>query len=199
MNEIPSIPNWLSQLQAGQSEAIQHLWENFAEKLLQVASGKLRGTPRGNAVDSEDVLASVFESIWDASREGRLCQISNVDELLWLLLAMTRRKCIDHSRRINATRRGGGKQIYSLDDGETFFAEIVAAPPDPQYVRDLEEHYLWILNQLPDPILQRVAVLKIEGVSIEEIATSLQIAVSTVQRKIKIIRKIFNEKLRDDG
>jgi len=195
MTDIPSIPDWLTQLQAGDANAIQKVWAVFAEKLLSVATSSLQVSTRGHVTDGEDILVSVFESVWEASRKGRLKDLKNIDELLWLLLAMTRRKCIDHTRHNNAIRRGGGRQIYSLSDAEAFFAEIVTIPPDPRYAIDLNEHYLWILEQLPGKILKEIAVRRIEGDSTDEIAADLQIAPSTVQRKLKIIRRIFKENL----
>jgi len=197
MTDFPSIPDWLTQLQAGDANAIQEVWAAFAEKLLSVATSSLQSSTRGHATDGEDVLVSVFESVWEASRKGRLKDIKNIDELLWLLLAMTRRKCIDHTRRNNAIRRGGGRQIYSLNDAEAFFAEIVITPPDPRYALDFNEHYLWILDQLPGEILKEITVRRIEGNSTDEIAADLRIAPSTVQRKLKIIRRIFKEKLQN--
>lgn len=198
MNDVPSIPEWLLQLQMGEKEAIQKVWEAFSDKLLQVASGQLLQLgSRPSFSDGDDILASVFESIWEASRQGRLKSITNVDELLWLLLAMTRRKCIDHTRRMSSARRGGGKAPYSLNDAKGLFAEIVVAPPDPEYASDLDEHYLWILEQLPDPTLRKVAVLRMEGLSMEETAAEMRLALSTVQRKLKIVRRIFKEKLQN--
>jgi RNA polymerase sigma factor (sigma-70 family) len=197
MSDVTDIPQWLQQLQQGDAAAMQRLWDGFYERLHAAVERQLEFVSP-QLVEGEDVVVSVFESVWDAVQGGRLNRVADVDELLWVLLAMTRRKCIDHLRRSRANRRGGGKHPISLDGPAQCFAQIVADEPDPQYLAALNDQYQAILQQLNDATLRQITVLKIEGFRNDEIAQQLSVAESTVNRKLRIIREIFHQELRKE-
>jgi hypothetical protein len=54
MNAEGSVTLWLQRLGAGEQAALQHLWERYFTRLLEVARKRLRGAPR-QAADEEDV------------------------------------------------------------------------------------------------------------------------------------------------
>jgi DNA-directed RNA polymerase specialized sigma24 family protein len=49
------------------------------------------------------------------------------------------------------------------------------------------------LDSLPDPTLREVARLRMEGQTNEEIAARLGCVVRTVERKLEVVRKLWNE------
>jgi RNA polymerase sigma factor (sigma-70 family) len=177
---------------------MQTLWNAFFERLLKTADKRLKFT-QILTVEGEDIVASVFESVWEAAQAGRLQNVANIDELLWVLLAMTRRKCVDHLRRAQAERRGGGKQPLSLDGPAALFTEIVSAEPDPQYMAVLNDQYQQILKKLGDPVLRQIAVLRIEGFRLDEIAQQSGLAESTIRRKLRIVRRLFQDEMKQDS
>ncbi|SFJ50352.1 RNA polymerase sigma factor, sigma-70 family [Planctomicrobium piriforme] len=191
------LTEWLQKLKAGDAQAMQQMWQHFFEQLRNVADNRLNHLFNAG-VDGEDVAASVFESLWRAAAEGRLAHVQDVDELLWMLLAMTRRKCIDSKRRQMAYRRGGGRTILSLGDSANLFREIVTPEPDPEYLVALNDEFQRVLSKLKDPVLQRIAVLRIEGYTFDEIATLLGLALATIRRKLRLIRQTYRAELDND-
>lgn len=190
MNDANTISQWLRELSNGDADAMQRMWDTFFDRLVQVADEQLK-IASTNFVDGEDIAASVFESLWRGAREGRFKTVTKVDELFWLLLAMTRRKCIDQSRRSQALRRGGRQPTQSLDlSPNGLFLQVVSQGPDPQYVTTFNDELEQFLSKLNDRLLQQITVLRVEGYTVAEIALRLDVAESTVRRKLNIIRRV---------
>lgn len=194
-----SISRWLNALHDGQADAFQALWERYFEGLVAVADKHMRTAPTV-LTDGEDVAASVFESIWSGVRAGRFKKVKDLDDIWWLLVTMTHRKCIDHIRRDEAEKRGGGRPPLSIErDPEKLYNLLVSQQPDPQYVVSMNEQYQRALAILDDSKQRRIAVLRVEGHTIAEIATDLRVAEATVIRKLKIVRQFWGNELRDDS
>lgn len=196
-----SISEWFGRLKAGEAEAAQKLWDRYAEKLLRVAKLRLNGSPCGVA-DEEDVALSVFGSIFRGAADGRFEQILTRDELWWLLLSVTKRKVVDHIRREAAQKRHvpgahmerrRAKGIpqpwsFSLDD-------LVSSSPTPDFVVALEEESKRLLDKLRNDQLRKIAVLRIEGYPVAEIASKMNIGQRAVERKLQLIRDTWKREL----
>ena len=151
--------------------------------------------------DEEDVVLSVFGSIWRGAIEGRFTNISNRDELWWLLLGITKRKAVDHIRRETAQKRylqtrsdsqratpAAESDIYSLDD-------LVSSTPTPEFLVSLEEQYTRLLGLLRDDHMREIVSLRIEGRTIAEIAQRMSIGQRAVERKLQLIREKWKREL----
>lgn len=198
MSENSSISGWLRELQNGDAAAMQHLWDRYFDKLVRVADQHLK-LASTQLVQGEDIAASVLESVWRGAQLGRFREVANVDELLWILLAITKHKCIDQARRSNAQRRGGNQSKVSLSpDPNGLYLEIVSQDPDPQYIAAFNEVCERIIEQLDDRVLQQITIDRLEGFTIAEIAQRIELAESTVRRKLSIIRKVCQRELKND-
>jgi len=196
-----SISEWFGRLKAGEAEAAQKLWNRYSEALLRIAKLRLGKSPCGIG-DEEDVALSVFGSIFRGAAEGRFGQISTRDELWWLLLSITKRKAVDHIRRETAQKRRGqfgesedhwragdkASWRYSLND-------LVSSNPTPDFLVALQEQYARLLDALRNDQLRYIAVLRIEGHSVAEIATKVDIGQRAVERKLQLIRDKLKREL----
>jgi DNA-directed RNA polymerase specialized sigma24 family protein len=81
---------------------------------------------------------------------------------------------------INA--RGPGSGIHTLD------SMLRCRRPDPAFAALVSDHVQWLLRQLEDDQLRAIALLKLEGCTNPEIARQLGCAVSTVERRLRLIR-----------
>jgi DNA-directed RNA polymerase specialized sigma24 family protein len=197
-----SVTHWISQLKAGERAAAQPLWENYYRQLVERTRRKLSGTPR-RAADEEDVALSAFDSFCRAAEHGRFPQLHDRHNLWQLLVVITDRKARDlikHERRL---RRGGGRVLdeAALErapaaEGGSPLAEILSQEASPAFIAQVAEECRRLLGLLGDAELQRVAVLKMEGWTIEEIAAQLALVPRTVQRRLQLIRKIWQQELR---
>lgn len=200
-NSIDSISEWLVGLKAGEAEAAQKLWDRYSQELLRVAKQRLGASPRRMG-DEEDVALSVFGSVFRGVAEGRFENISNRDELWWLLLTITNRKSVNHIRRETAQKRfdraeqpghGARRAVsarFSLND-------LVCSSPTPDFLAALQEQYLRLLDVLRNDQLREIAILRIEGYNVAEIAHKLAISRRAVERKLQLIRAQWRRELFD--
>lgn len=193
---VSSVSEWVQRLTEGDAEAAQQLWDRYFGKVLECAEQRIRNCPPG-VISAEEIAASVFESIWRGAQEGRFDRVQNRDELWWLLLALTRRKAASHIRRETAQKRGGATHTQSLSgsNGKAIFESLVCDEPTPEYLIAMEEEYERLLTILRDEKSRRIAVLKLEGYSNNEICEELDIAPATVARKVRLIRDTWAREL----
>jgi RNA polymerase sigma factor (sigma-70 family) len=194
-----SVTVWFSQLRAGepagQSDALEKLWEEYAERLFKLARARLEAAPRQLA-DEHDIVNSVFFSLCRGAQEGRFQQLRNRDELWWLLLAITKRKVVDHTRRELALKRGGGavdcESDLARDGSERIVLEqLVASTPTADLLSALDEEHRRLLALLPDDRLREIALARVEGYTVQEIAERLEISKRSVERKLDLIRQAW--------
>jgi DNA-directed RNA polymerase specialized sigma24 family protein len=195
-----SVTTWIGRLQAGDHAAAQPLWERYFLRLVGLARKKLGDAPR-RAADEEDVALSAFDSFCRGAGGGRYPQLSDRDDLWRLLVMLTAHKALDLVRHEHSQKRGGGAV---LDEG-AFAApadsagaargleQIVGAEPTPEFAAQVAEEYRLRLEQLGDDELRTIAVAKMEGHSNEAIAARLGCAVSTVERRLALIRRTWEE------
>jgi DNA-directed RNA polymerase specialized sigma24 family protein len=192
MSSEGSVTHWLTQLQAGDAAAVQPLWERYFSRLVGLARQKLQGRPRG-AADEEDVALSAFDSFCRAAERGCFPQLGDRDSLWRLLVVITARKAAHLARDEGRHKRGGGAVVDATEAAR--LDEVLGPEPTPAFAAQAAEEYRRLLALLGDADLQRAAVLKMEGYTVEEIATQLGRESRTVKRWLQLIRQIWEKEL----
>lgn len=193
MSSEGSVTRWLGQLKAGDPQAAQQLWERYFQRLVGLARKKLRGAKR-QAADEEDVALSAFDTLCRGAVKGRFPRLEDRDNLWKILVLLTARKAWHQVRDEGRYKRGG--KVVSLADTpspeeESGLDGFCSRDPAPEFVAQLAEEYNLLLARLNDPELEAVAVWKMEGYTNEEIAAKLDYTVRTVERKLRIIRGLW--------
>jgi DNA-directed RNA polymerase specialized sigma24 family protein len=194
-----SVTYWVRQLKAGDQAAVQKLWEGYFQRLVGLARKKLQATPR-QAADEEDVALSAFDSFCRRAGEGRFPQLLDRDDLWQLLVMLTTRKASNLAQHERRQKRGGGKVRHAsalpsaaLADEGAVFANLIGREPDPEFAAQVAEECRHLLEQLEDEELRAVAVWKMEGHTNAEIAAKLNRSPGTVERKLRLIRSIWEK------
>jgi DNA-directed RNA polymerase specialized sigma24 family protein len=201
MSSSESISDWIGQLKAGDQAAVQQLWERYWQQLVALARRKIRGNRR-RAADEEDVALSVFDSLCRGAARGRFPLLSDRNNLWGLLIVLTSRKAadqIDHERR---HKRGSGavrgESAFVGLDGSARSAggldHLMGSEPTAAFAAEAAEECERLLGLLK-PELRSVAVWKMEGYTNGEIAARLGSALATVERKLRMIRGIWQQEL----
>ena len=201
MSSDESVTGWIGQLKEGNDEAAQQLWNRYFQKLVRLARARLGGFRR-RAVDEEDVALTAFDSFCRGAGNGRFPKLSDRNELWHLLIVITARKVIDVRQHEKRQKRGGGdvrgESAFLDAAGESELnagIELVVGPePTPAFAAEVAEQARRLLEALPNQVLRDVAVWKMEGDSVEEIAERLGCSTRTVDRKLDVIRSIWKEK-----
>jgi DNA-directed RNA polymerase specialized sigma24 family protein len=194
-----SITVWIQQLKAGDREAVQHLWEVYFQRLVHLTRHLLQGVPR-RAADEEDVALSAFDSFCRGAEGNRFPQLLDRDDLWQLLVVIAARKASNLRRSERTQMRGGGhvQNLSALAGGEATelgpaFAQLISREPDPEFAAGVADACRHLLQQLDSEELRSVAVWKMEGYRNEEIAAKLDCAVSTVERRLRVIRTLWGK------
>jgi DNA-directed RNA polymerase specialized sigma24 family protein len=183
-----SVTHWIRLLEAGEHEAAQPLWERYFSSLKALADRKLGGRPPAIA-DAEDVALSAFDSLCLGLRRGRFPQLEDRDNLWKLLVVITARKAAHLLRDQHSQKRGGlagNADAIPLD-------EIIGPAPRPDFAAQISEEYERLLAVLPHDDLRRIAGWKLEAYTNAEIAAKLGCARRTVDRKLRLIRGLWEE------
>jgi DNA-directed RNA polymerase specialized sigma24 family protein len=182
----------LVRIKEGDPAAAQQLWESYFEKLVALARARLQAKVR-RVSDEEDVALSVFESFCRRAGEGQYPKLQDRDDLWQLLFVMTVRKSINLARREGTKSRGGGR-VQTFSDLEGLELDLVReADPTPALAAQVVEECQRLLKLLGDETLRSVALWKMEGFTIAEIAARLGCVDQTVKRKLRVIRQLWAE------
>jgi DNA-directed RNA polymerase specialized sigma24 family protein len=165
------------------------------------AHAKLAGVPR-RAADEEDVALSAFDSFCRAAEQGRFPQLHDRNDLWQLLVVITDRKAGALARLERRQKRGGGKVLGEAAlrgaDGaadDSPLGQIIGQEPSPEFAAQVAEECRRLLEALNDAELQAIALRKMEGYTVEEIAEQQAVVPRTVKRKLQLIRRIWEQEL----
>jgi DNA-directed RNA polymerase specialized sigma24 family protein len=191
MSSPGSVTAWVAALGAGDPLAAQQLWEGYFRRLVGLARHKLGGRPRA-AADEEDVALSAFDSFCRGAAGGRFPRLSDRDDLWQLLVLLTARKACRLVRHEGRQKRGGNavRHLSALAEGDAGVAEAVGREPTPEFAAKVAEECRRRLEAL-DEGLRAVALAKMEGYTNPEIAARLGVVERTVERRLRLIRKLW--------
>lgn len=200
-----SVTMLIQQLHAGTPEAAEQLWNRYFPQLLQVARNRLKGARYASA-DEEDVALSAFKSLCIGAQEGRFPHLSDRDSLWSLLVSITAHKSVDLIRRENRQKRGGTGA--AKDGGERVPAEPVPLSSveeqeaDPEFAALIGEQFELLvskLDQADDADLLTIAIARMVGESTSDIADRLQCTRRTIERKVQLVRHLWEEEIDTDS
>ncbi len=195
MSVDEDVTAWLDGLRQEDSVAVRQLWERYYQRLLDLASRRLPGNIRRD-FDEEDVALSAIDSLCRGIAAGRFPDLADQDSLWALLIVITKRKCRARIRRHTAQKRGGGKtqgeSAFDVKSGGGISGEI-GQEPSPEFAAQMTEEVALLLERLEDDVTRQLAVLKLEGYTNQEAAQQLKCSLTTVERRLRLIRKTWSQ------
>ncbi len=199
--EDGSVTCWIDQLKAGDPAAAQPLWERYFQRLVGLARVKLSPRLRAGAgSDEEDAVLSAFQSFFQGAAQGRFPRLDDRHDLWRLLVTITARKAADQIERARTLKRGGGRLLdeAALDgpDPERRVGGLDQLPgpdPTPEFAVMVAEQSQHLLDLLGDEALRSIAVWKLEGYTVKEIAQRLDRSERMVAYKLELIRLRWEE------
>ena len=190
-DQTHSVTLFIERVKAEDPEAAGQIWQRYFERLLPLARSKLKALSH-RAVDEEDILVSVFDRFFNAAKQNRFAKLQDRDDLWQILLVLTERKVADTYRRSLAQKRSGG----SADQNEARQAgagvsDMADPEPSPEFVVLFNDNLARALHRLGETSTREVAILRMEGCQNREIAQQLEISLSSVERKLRVIREVW--------
>ncbi len=191
----------LQKVRVGDEAATAVLWETYFQQLVRIAAKRLPINLRRSG-DEEDIAISAFHSFIAGVRRDQFPELSGPDNLWGLLITLTSRKSQAHLRRQTRQKRGGGnvrgESVFVDRTGDLKGAGIggVSGGEQPADVHaELAEACDVLLDQLDDEQLKQIAIMRMDGYLVDEIAKRLELSKRAVERRLQLIRRIWSEEL----
>jgi RNA polymerase sigma factor (sigma-70 family) len=194
--ESHSVTRWIERLQADDPRAASALWERFVERMLAVARRQLGDAPR-RVADEEDVVLAAFERFHAGLRQGRFPRLNDRDDLWAVLFTLTARHAARLRRDQGRARRGRGR--VRGDSALAGAPEPADDAPTPAEALLLQERLAGLLDALADDGLRRIALARLEGYSNVEIAALVGRSEVTVERRLRLIRAVWQQREEDES
>jgi DNA-directed RNA polymerase specialized sigma24 family protein len=184
-----SVSQLLGGLRDGDHEAVRQLWQRYFQPLVRLARARLTAGG-GRAADAEDVAQDAFFNLYaqlarPASAE-RFPRLDNRTHLWKLLVCFTVREAFDLAKKETRRRAIVGDESALGAEG---FEPFAGREPPPEFSAAVAD----LLEYLPSDPLRAVAVGRMEGRTNPEIARRLGCALSTVERKLQVIRVLWTD------
>jgi RNA polymerase sigma factor (sigma-70 family) len=184
-----SITVLINQLKGGDPQAAQQLWERYYPRLVCLARRMLQDTPR-RVADEEDVALSAIARFCRAAEQGQFSQLQDRDDLWQLLAVLTVRSALNQIKREQRHKRH-----HDCAADQAALEQIIGREPTPEVVAQVTEECQRLLDRLGNSELRLIALYKMEGDTTEEIAAKLGLAPRTIERRLWLIRKTWEQEI----
>jgi DNA-directed RNA polymerase specialized sigma24 family protein len=183
-----SVSRLLGGLREGDEESVRLLWQRYFQPLVSLARGRL---PAGGCrSDAEDVALEAFWSL--CRRVERFPELHNRTHLWKLLACLTARVAFDLARKEARRRQTVEEEAVLGPDG---FAAFAGREPPPEFAAAVAD----LLECLPSDELRRIALARMEGCTNVEVAQRLGRSLSTIERKLQLIRVLWQDAVGGDS
>ncbi|MCO6455182.1 MAG: helix-turn-helix domain-containing protein [Pirellulaceae bacterium] len=192
-----SVTVWLDSLKRGDDEAARQLWNRYFARLVGLARSRLAAAPTRLA-DEEDAALSAFDSFCRGAEQGRFRQLEDRDDLWQLLVVLTVRKILDqrnYERRQKRAARHADGELAAAELTLEQWDQVLGGEPTPEMAAIVAEEFSRLMGRLEDAELRSIALLKMEGYTNQEVAEQLGCARRTVQRRLQLIKTLWEQEL----
>lgn len=147
----------------------------------------------------EDIVQLAFNRFFAGVDKGLFPQLADRDDLWKVLVMLTARQSINEFHRQTAQKRGGGQvrgeSVFAGNDGPVGIDQVVGSEPQAVFVDSVMDNIGRWLKELPDANLREIAQQKMEGKTNRQIAADCRCSERTIERKIKLIRTMWAERI----
>jgi RNA polymerase sigma-70 factor (ECF subfamily) len=178
----------IRRVRAGDQEAAAELIRQYEPTIRRVARVRLADASLRRALDSMDVCQSVLGSFFVRAALGQF-ELETPEQLLHLLVNMSRKKVIDHARRAQAARRDQRR----TQDGEPAEWQAVSPEPSPSQQAMLKELMVEAQKRLT-PEEQHLAEQRRNGLDWQQIAQEQGRSPEAVRKQLaRAIERVSRE------
>ena len=168
--DADALAETLKGIAAGDPAALERLLPVVYQELRRLAAGYLRGERAGHTLQPTALAHEAYLKL-----VGRPIEWQGRHHFMALAARAMREILVDHARRRNAAKRGGGGAPVTLDTG------LIAAASRPVEFEELDRA-LDELARLSERQARVVELRYFGGLSVEEAAEVLEVAPATVKR-----------------
>lgn len=182
-----TITECLALVKDDDSLAEHHIWQHYHARLLRLAKARMCGQS-DPLVDEEDIVLTAFHSLLSGIKDGRFPDLRDRHDLWQLLIMLTERAAVQQFRYESAKKRAG--TVRALPRGEEL-EQVLEQKTDSRFVDCFCENVEARLQQLHEDVQRRIAVMRLQGYTVQEIADQLACSKARVERKLRLIRAVW--------
>jgi RNA polymerase sigma factor (TIGR02999 family) len=193
--EPGDVTKLLAAASAGDAPAAERLFAVVYADLRRIARRQRAGQPPGATLST---TALVNEAYLRLARPGNLSVNDRVHFFAVAARAM-RQIVVDHARRRNAEKRGGGELAVELDEGRVAAADGFAALPGREEELLALDGALDKLAEADSRLSRLVELRYFAGLTFEEIAAGMGLSDRTLKRDWRRARAFLYRELSGEG
>lgn len=193
MNYSLTLTNWVARIGAGDSMAMERVFNRYFDQLVRLAVQKMHGLNQVSR-SGEDIALSAIKSLYLGIRKDQI-QLDTEEDLWGCLFCITVRKAVAERRWEYAAKRGAGRRVFSGDqelddDGNELFDTIAGNEPSPELASQMAESADELLSLFDEQSTQyQILSMKLQGLSVQEIGEKLNLMPRTVFWHLEKIRE----------
>jgi RNA polymerase sigma factor (sigma-70 family) len=172
------------------NRAAAELLQRYAPQLLELIAGRMQQRLQ-QRVAPEDVLQDVLLSFCKRQQSGGF-DLENRDQFLNLLVTIALNKVCSAARREFRQRRDLRREQPLTPDNSSVPDRPDPRAAAPDAAAQIAEEIELLLSNLPIEC-REVAILRLEGQTVEEIARKVDRTPRTVERRLERIRALWGE------
>jgi RNA polymerase sigma-70 factor (ECF subfamily) len=167
----------MARTRAGEEAAARELVQLYEPEIRRAARVRLTDPRLRRVVDSIDICQSVFGRFFQSATSGDF-EMEKPEQLLGLLVTMTRNRVIDEHRRQTAQKRKS-----ATNDEFGLASEVAAEQAGPRTVAAARELLTDVRNRLTEDELE-IADFRTSGLSWQEVAEKLNQPADTLRKRL---------------
>jgi RNA polymerase sigma-70 factor (ECF subfamily) len=170
---------------AGDQDAARQLFDRYVDRLVALVRRRI-GTRLARRVDPEDVVQSVFRTVFGRLREGQF-HIREQDDLCKLLMRVTVHKALRQVEFHGAEKRDMAREAPQGEKPLEQLMGVLDREPRPEAVVAFVDELEQFLSQL-GPLERQVVELRLQGHGNEDVARQLGVIDRRVRRVVERVR-----------
>src|SRR5581483_2741706 len=159
-------------LRQGDEGAARQVVEKYLDRLLTLARRRI-GARMASRVDPEDITQSVFRTVFQRMKDGRLV-LKDEDDLCKLLITITLHKTLRQVAFHKAAKRDPGKETEHGVHHQERLMDLLSKEPSPDDTVEFMDQLEHFLNQLT-PTERKIIELRLQGYSNQDIVNALDL------------------------
>jgi RNA polymerase sigma factor (TIGR02999 family) len=185
----------LAAASAGDAPAAERLFAAVYADLRRIARRQRAGQPAGATLST---TALVHEAYLRLARPGNL-SLNDRTHFFAVAARAMRQIVVDHARRSNAEKRGGGELAVELDEGRIASADGFASLPGREEELLALDAALEKLGEVDGRLARLVELRYFAGLTFEEIAAGMELSDRTLKRDWRRARAFLFRELSGEG
>ncbi|QEG21705.1 RNA polymerase sigma factor [Mariniblastus fucicola] len=169
----------MDKARSGDSEAAQKLVQLYEPEIRRAARMRLTDSKLRRIVDSIDICQSVFGKFFETAQSPKGIDLKKPEQLLGLLVTMTRNRVVDEHRHQTAQKRNAGDGVV-----EAAANLLVSDDPGPKTEIEMKDMLAKVRSRFTAEELE-IADLRGEGLTWDEVAKRLQVSADSCRKRLE--------------